>query len=94
MKDIAEDAMPADDNDRIEQREVIEIIEKIIASLPEKQRDIVLLRDIDGLEFVEIELLTGIRKELIRVILSRGRKNIREQLEKIYNYEYGTGRQA
>ena len=91
---LNEVAICIDSSKNIEHREVVEIIEKIIASLPEKQRDIVLMRDIDGLEFDEIEVLTGTPKEIIRVTLSRGRKHIREQLEKIYSYEYGTGRQA
>lgn len=91
---ITEVAIPTNDHDRIEEREIIEIIGKIIACLPEKQREIVLMRDIDGLEFDEIEVITGLRKELIRVTLSRARKSIREQLEKVYNYEYGKGRQT
>jgi RNA polymerase sigma-70 factor (ECF subfamily) len=92
--DITQVAIPDNDHDNMEEREVIEIVEKIISCLPEKQREIVLMRDIDGLEFEEIEIITGIRKEIIRVILSRARKNIREQVEKIYDYENGTARQA
>ncbi|MBE0675561.1 MAG: RNA polymerase sigma factor [Bacteroidales bacterium] len=91
---INEVAICIDNSINIEHREVVEIIEKIIASLPDKQSMIVLMRDIDGLEFEEIEMLTGIRKEIIRVTLSRARKSIREQLEKIYSYESGTARQA
>jgi RNA polymerase sigma-70 factor (ECF subfamily) len=92
--DIGEIAATTHNNDTTEEKEANEIIEKIIAGLPDKQREIVLLRDVDGLEYDEIEMLTGVRQESIRVNLSRGRKKIREQLEKIYNYEYGTERKA
>lgn len=92
--DIGEISSATGDNDTTEEREANEIIEKIIAGLPDKQREIVLLRDVDGLEYDEIEMLTGVRQELIRVNLSRGRRRIREQLEKIYNYEYGKDRKA
>jgi RNA polymerase sigma-70 factor (ECF subfamily) len=92
--DIGELAVTSGYHDTTEEKEANQIIEKIIAGLPSKQREIVLMRDIDGLEFDEIEMLTGVRQEIIRVNLSRGRKRIRKQLEKIYNYEYGTERKA
>ena len=37
----------------------------------------------------EIEQITGLSAVNIRVLLSRARKIIREQLEKYYTYEYG-----
>ena len=66
------------------------IIRKIINELPENQKEVMLMRDIDGLEFEEIAAATGFTKEHIRVLLSRARKNVRVHYEKKHNYEQGT----
>lgn len=73
-------------------KELFLIVQQIISELPNNQKEVVLLRDIDGFEFEEIVLLTNLKIEHIRVLLSRARKHIRIQLEKIYSYEHGTSR--
>lgn len=73
-------------------KEVFMIVQQIMNELPENQKEVILLRDIDGFEFDEIVSLTNLKIEHIRVLLSRARKQIRIQLEKIYSYEQGTGR--
>jgi RNA polymerase sigma-70 factor (ECF subfamily) len=67
--------------------DVFMIIRKIISELPEKQREVILMRDIDGFEFDEIVAMTEIKIEHIRVLLSRARKQVRIQLKNVYNYE-------
>jgi RNA polymerase sigma-70 factor (ECF subfamily) len=44
------------------------------------------LRDIEGYEFEEIEPLVDMKTETIRVNLSRARKKVREELNKIISY--------
>lgn len=73
-----------------ERTELNEIIQKTIKSLPQKQRDVITLRDLDGLEFNEIAEITGDKVEHIRVLLSRARKKLSIELKEIYNYEKGT----
>lgn len=68
-------------------KELSEIVYQIINVLPENQRDIILMRDLDGFEFEEIVEVTNLKIEHIRVLLSRARKYVRVELEKIYNYE-------
>ena len=68
---------------------VLLIIRKIISELPEKQKEVILMRDIDGFEFDEIVAMMDINIEHIRVLLSRARKQVRTQLKNIYNYEEG-----
>lgn len=70
-----------------EKNEAFEIIQKIITQLPANQREVILMRDIDGLEFDEIAMITGGDIPYIRVLLSRARKTVKEKLEKIYAYE-------
>jgi RNA polymerase sigma-70 factor (ECF subfamily) len=55
-------------------------------TLPEKQKMIMQLRDIEQFEFAEISQMLEINETAIRVALSRARKVVREQLIKQYNY--------
>ena len=55
-------------------------------TLPEKQKMIMQLRDIEQFEFSEIAQMLSINETAIRVALSRARKTVREQLIKQYNY--------
>lgn len=70
-----------------EHQEMVAIVQQIIDSLTEKQREVIQLRDIDGLEFEEIAEITAMDIAYIRVLLSRARKTVKEKLEKIYAYE-------
>ena len=49
-----------------------------IAKLPEKQRLVLVMRDIDGMEYDEICRATGLNETNVRVTLSRARKTLRE----------------
>ncbi len=61
-------------------------VEKLIYALPEQQKIVFQLRDIEHYEFEEIEKITGMKPTAIRVSLSRARKQIREGLTKKHNY--------
>lgn len=64
----------------------VEIVRRAIMALPEKQREIVHLRDIEGYSNKDISEVTGIGEDEIRVYLSRGRKAIRKYIEKEDSY--------
>ena len=70
----------------IEGNEGVELVTKIMEPLPEKQKMIMQLRDIEQYEFAEISQMLEINETAIRVALSRARKVVREQLIKQYNY--------
>jgi RNA polymerase sigma factor (sigma-70 family) len=70
-----------------EQQEMVTIVKHVINSLNENQREVIQMRDIDGLEFEEIAEITSMDIPYIRVLLSRARKTVKEKLEKIYTYE-------
>ena len=61
-------------------------VEKLIEALPEKQKLIIQLRDIEQYEFNEIAKILDMSEATIRVSLSRARKSIREKLTKTHNY--------
>lgn len=59
-------------------------IRQLIARLPDNQRQVIRLRGIDDCSMDEIEQITGLSAVNIRVLLSRARKAIREQFDKLY----------
>jgi RNA polymerase sigma factor (sigma-70 family) len=72
--------------DRIENMEKFRIVMDIINDIPENYRSVIQLRDVDGYEYEEIAEKLKIDVSNLRVILSRARKMVREQLKK-KNYE-------
>lgn len=63
------------------------MIKSIIHKLPEQQREIMVMRDLEGLEFEEIQKVTQTNLNHIRVNLSRARKAVRAEMLKLFNYE-------
>jgi len=62
------------------------IIKALIRGLPEKQKMAIHLRDVEQFEFAEISDILGIDIQSVRMNLSRARKSIKKQLEKIMNH--------
>lgn len=75
------------ETDNSEVKDDLGQVKHIIASLPIQQQKVVVLRDIKGCTYEEIEQLTGLNSINVRVLLSRGRKRIREQYNKLNEYE-------
>lgn len=71
----------------LERKDETNQLMKLISQLPEQQQQIILMRDVENRPYEEIEKVTGLSSVHIRVILSRTRKKIREQLIDIMNYE-------
>ncbi len=61
-------------------------LSKMIEQLPEQQKIIIQLRDIEQYEFEEIAQMLDMNETAIRVALSRARKTLREQLTQTHNY--------
>lgn len=66
----------------IEQNERMGIIMKLVNELPEKQRMIVHLRDIEGYTYQEIADITETTLDFVKVSLHRARKTLKERLLK------------
>lgn len=71
---------------QVEVRDELSRVEKLVENLPEQQKIILQLRDIEHYEFDEIAKVTGMKQTAIRVALSRARKKIREELVKRHRY--------
>lgn len=74
---------------KTEQSDLMKKLKEIIRNLPEQQKTVVHLRDVEGYDFEEIIKITGYDMNYLRVNLSRGRKKIRETMIKIHDYETG-----
>jgi len=66
---------------QFERREIESAIIEAIGALPEVQRDLVILRDMEGKSYDEIGKITGLRDGTIKSKLARARQKLREGLE-------------
>lgn len=83
------DARPCvstDETDYLENSDSANLVKRIIATLPDLQRTVIHLRDIELLEYEEIAEVTQLEINAIRVNLSRARKKVRDEILKIQNY--------
>ena len=71
---------------QIELDDSVSIVHELIQRLPEKQKLIIQLRDVENYEYDEIGKILDLQPTAVRVALSRARKTIREQLIKQHNY--------
>lgn len=70
----------------IELEDEMHWIRRIIEKLPEQQKAIFQLRDVEQYEYEEIAKIMEMKETAIRVALSRARKTIRENLIKTHSY--------
>ena len=66
----------------LEMQETLEVVERALAELPEKQRQVVLLRDVEELGTEELCNILEISETNQRVLLHRGRARIRRALDR------------
>ena len=64
-----------------------ELIIKMIDRLPEKQRLVMYLRDIEEYEISDIAELINLEENAVRVNLSRARNTVKESLTQVFDYE-------
>lgn len=74
---------------QVEARDSVSWVEKIMEDLPEQQKMVLQLRDVEEYEFDEIAELLEMKPTAVRVALSRARKTVREKL--LQKHSYGIG---
>ena len=72
---------------KVELSDSMKVMTRAFQALPDQQRLLISLRDIEGYSYEEISEQTGLEINNIRVGLSRARKKARELYLKIENYE-------
>lgn len=71
---------------KIEYNDSVDKVHQLIENLPEQQKIIIQLRDVEQYNFDEICEMVNMKPTAVRVALSRARKTIREALIKQHNY--------
>jgi len=71
---------------QVELNDSLDWVGRIMEDLPEQQKLVIQLRDIEQYEFKEISKMLDMNETAIRVTLSRARKTIREKLTKTHSY--------
>jgi len=71
---------------KLEDSDSLDWVEKIVNQLPQQQRLIIQILDIEQYEFEQITEIMQMNETTIRVALSRARETIRECMTKIENY--------
>jgi len=64
-------------------KEAKEIVAKAMKMLPVQQREAIHLKDIEGYEMKEVAEIMEISEEYLRVVLSRGRKKLKDSILRI-----------
>jgi len=67
--------------DRIEAGKLADLLKSAVRGLPARQREVVLLRDVEGLSGAEVCSVLAISEANQRVLLHRGRGKLRQALE-------------
>ena len=70
----------------IENKDSLDWVGRIIADLPEQQKMVIQLRDIEQYELDEISDMLDMNNTAVRVALSRARKTIRAKLTNTHSY--------
>lgn len=71
---------------QVELNDSVNWVARIIEELPEQQKLIIQLRDIEEYDLDEIAKMLDMNNTAVRVTLSRARKTIREKLTNTHNY--------
>ena len=67
---------------RLEAQELIELVEKWLAKLPEKQQTIFHLREVEELSYKEIAITMNITEEQVKITLFRLRKKLKDYFDR------------
>jgi RNA polymerase sigma-70 factor (ECF subfamily) len=73
--------------DRLLARETLSITRQAIEALPPNQREVIILRDVEGWSSQEVCNILGIGESNQRVLLHRARSKVRRALERYFNGE-------
>ena len=71
---------------QVELNDSVNWVARIIEELPEQQKMVIQLRDVEEYDLEEIAEMLGMNNTAVRVTLSRARKTIREKLTKTHSY--------
>ncbi|MEM8999299.1 MAG: RNA polymerase sigma factor [Bacteroidota bacterium] len=74
---------------QLEAADSVDWVGRIMEELPEQQKMVLQLRDVEAYDFEEIAALLDMKPTAVRVALSRARKTVREKLMEKHSYGIG-----
>lgn len=80
------DEVAAESVELEDRRDEVLIIKGIIERLPEREREVIHLRDVEGMAFEDIAEVVECSEVAARMAHSRARQKVREEFSKIMNY--------
>lgn len=85
--DLTEGTQPADPDadphNGLARRQQLAIVRKLMAQLPERQRQVMHLRDVEGRSYREIAQALSISEDQVKVCLHRARQKVKQKLQAI-----------
>lgn len=72
--------------DRLVNKERMKLLHRLLDRLPEKQRSIMQLRDVEGKSYKEIAAVLSLTEEQVKVNLFRARQKVKQQFIDIEGY--------
>lgn len=72
--------------DRLARDEQLRLVHRLVNELPEKQRTVVQLRDVEGKSYKEIADILRMTEEQVKVTLFRARQKIKQRYTEIEDY--------
>lgn len=86
--DESRDEAPAERTpyEELDARQRLDIVKKLIGSLPETQRTIMELRDVEGKSYKDIADILQLSEDQVKVYLFRARQKVKMQFSKIEEY--------
>lgn len=74
---------------QLEAQDSVSWVERIMQELPEQQKMVLQLRDVEDYDYDEIAQMLDMKPTAVRVTLSRARKTVREKLQQKHSYGIG-----
>ncbi len=74
---LPEPEWPGRQDEAVDEKERLAKVLDAIKSLPDRQREVLTLRTLDGLSYEEIAERTGMNQLTLRVLLSQARRKLR-----------------
>jgi RNA polymerase sigma factor (sigma-70 family) len=72
--------------EQLTQNDRVELVKKLINELPEKQRSVIQLRDIEGKSYKEIGNILEMSEDQVKINIFRARQKIKQKYSEFENY--------
>lgn len=82
----------SDPHHALENKQFLEVVQKCLKELPDRIRNVFVLREIEELETREIQKIVGAKAGYVRVMLHRGRVLLRSCVERVWLKDTNKGR--